>query len=515
MHLLARHGQHPKTARAEVRLLRMVHRHCGDVGFVTSASHVAMQRLVRDTGSPTRRGSPRPRCGRAAGLGDVGTASSGDLALGAVLLAFLGTYLPQVLRLGQGSTWQVDGFRYFANRGRQAFSDATHALAGKYPGYRDNAVFTYFDTFGGKTLPDMGSYSRLVQLIDRGVTDVYDHKRGLELRLREFGCSDVFPATYFSSAEALQATSSEPDALFFAKLPEQSGGCGIRILRREDLQREELPSEYIIQRAVQDLELIDDRKFVIRFFFVVHEKCIYLHEVGVLIVHGEKYDRRSVDMVVQAKHDWYDDSSETYLILLQSVEQAPRWRKAIAARLREALPAMGPLLDSSGSDRYALVGGDALIQSNGEAKLIEFNMYPNLFSDQDFVDKQVYAVLLKDMMELLLLGKLSSGFAWTIKGDGCGAEKMRLKRLDHLFRYETRVNLDMNTEVHSIYHSFTGCKNACNPSLVQTESIGWKQAQITRGGVTEVFRSDPSSCWRLPVKHVFCELFQAPLTVDS
>ena len=74
----------------------------------------------------------------------------------------------------------------------------------------------------------------------------------------------------------------------------------------------------------------------------MHRKCIYLHEVGVLIVHGEKYDRRSVDMVVQAKHDWplgiamawrkklstfhclkprYDDRSETYLITLQSAEQ--------------------------------------------------------------------------------------------------------------------------------------------------------------------------------------------------
>ncbi|CAE7861257.1 unnamed protein product, partial [Symbiodinium sp. KB8] len=408
-------------------LIMKLSRHYGDVGFVTSAPHVAKHRVF-EVGS--RRGCRL----RAAALGLGTDTSSGDLALGAVLLAFLGTYLPQVLRLGQGSTWQVDGFRYFANRGRQAFSDATHALAGKYPGYRDNAVFTYFDTFGGKTLPDMGSYSRLLQLIDRGVSDVYDHKRGLELRLREYGCSDVFAATYFSSAEALQATSSEPDALFFAKLPEQSGGRGIRILRREDLQREELPSEYIIQRAVQDLELIDDRKFVIRYFFVVHRKCIYLHEVGVLIVHGEKYDRRSVDMVVQAKHDWYDDRSETYLITLQSAEQAPRWRKAIAAKLREALPALGPLLDSSGSDRYTLVGGDALIQSNGEAKLIEFNMYPNLFSDQEFVDKQVYTTLLKDMMELLLLGKRTSGFVWS-SGDACGAEKMRLKRVDNLFRH--------------------------------------------------------------------------------
>eukprot|EP00439_Symbiodinium_sp_Y106_P087274 s101_g43.t3 len=424
MHLLARHGQRPKKYTCLGLLVMMAQRRCGDVGFVTSASHVTLRSF--EVGERSR----RSRCGKRAGLGlGLGTASSGDLALGAVLLAFLGTYVPQVLRLGQGSTWQVDGFRYFANRGRQTFSDATHALAGKYPGYRDNAVFTYFDTFGGKTLPDMGSYSRLVQLIDRGVTDVYDHKRGLELRLREFGCSDVFAATYFSSAEALQATSSEPDALFFAKLPEQSGGRGIRVLRREDLQRDELPAEYIIQRAVQDLELIDDRKFVIRYFFVVHRKCIYLHEVGVLIVHGEKYDRHSVDMGVQAKHDWYDDSSETYLITLQSAEQAPRWRKAIAAKLREALPALGPLLDSSGSDRYALVGGDALIRSNGEATLIEFNMYPNLFADHEVVDKQVFTILLKDMMELLLLGERTAGFVWTIDGDGCDGRAKTAKAI--------------------------------------------------------------------------------------
>lgn len=65
--------------------------------------------------------------------------------VGMRLLAFLGTYLPQVLRLGQGSTWQVDGFRYFANRGRQAFSDATHALAGKYPGIESTIMICAFD----------------------------------------------------------------------------------------------------------------------------------------------------------------------------------------------------------------------------------------------------------------------------------------------------------------------------------------------------------------------------------
>ncbi|CAE7527868.1 unnamed protein product [Symbiodinium pilosum] len=341
----------------------------------------------------------------------------GDLALGAVLLGFLGAYIPQVLRLGQGSAWQVGGFRYFANRGQQAFSDAAHALAGEHPGYFENSVFTYFDTFGGKVLPDMGSYSRLVRLIDRGVTDVYDHKRGLELRLREFGCLNVFAPTYFSQQEALQATSSDPDALFFAKLPEQSGGRGIRVLRREDLCQDDLPSEYVIQRAVQDLELIDERKFVIRYFFVVHQKSIYLHEHGVAIVHGERYDRLSTNLGVQVRHDWYDDSSETNLLTLQSVEEAPRWRQAIATKLREALPALSPLLEASSSDRYTLVGGDALIQGDGEAKLIEFNMYPNLFSGWDIVDKDVFTPILKDMMELILLGERAPGFVWKLDAD--------------------------------------------------------------------------------------------------
>eukprot|EP00434_Breviolum_minutum_P043505 symbB.v1.2.038786.t1/scaffold6174.1/size20348/1 len=346
---------------------------------------------------PPRQGLPSQRSkGRLQMNAEVGGGiTTGDLALGGLFLAFCGAYLPQALGLN-GAAWQVGPFRYYTNRGHEAFSEAVHR------GPKEDAIFSYFDTFGGVQMPALSSNNEcILQLIDRDVTNIYDHKRGLEERLREFDCDGPFAKTYFNVEEALEATEGSESALFFAKLPEQSGGRGIRVLQREDLTKD-LSSDYVFQRAVQDLELLDGRKFVIRYFFWVYQGCLYLHDHGVVIVHGADYDPNSVSEAVQVRHDWYDSDSETYLITLQSSDQAPRWRRAIAERLQELAPALAPLLQASGDKgRYALVGGDALMQRNGEAKLIELNMYPNLCSQQAVVDKGVFLPVLEDMMAFM------------------------------------------------------------------------------------------------------------------
>lgn len=104
--------------------------------------------------------------------------TTGDLALGGLALAFGAAYLPQVLGL-KGAAHQVGRFRYYANRGEQAFSEAIHRLAQQYPGGpKEDQIFSYFDTFTGE-MPDLGSGS-VLRLMDRDVTNIYDHKRGLE-----------------------------------------------------------------------------------------------------------------------------------------------------------------------------------------------------------------------------------------------------------------------------------------------------------------------------------------------
>ncbi|CAK9113342.1 unnamed protein product [Durusdinium trenchii] len=365
------------------------------------ASGTAPQR----SSSPVRR---RAGPGELPGL-DI---STGDLALGGLLLAFCAAYLPEALGFN-GAAYKVGGFRYFINRGHEAFSEAVHQLAVEYPGYKDDTIFTYFDTFE-ETLPQLGSAKRHVRLLDREVTNIYDHKRGLEERLRASGCNGPdgpFPETYFSAEEALEATSSSSDALFFAKLPGETGGRGLRVLRREELQQF-TNSDYVFQRAVQDLELIDGRKFVLRYFFLIYDGSLYLHHRAVVIVHGLPYEPQSVDAGVQFRHNWYevDAADGAYLMTMHKCPQAPRWRAALARRLAQLAPALQPLLAATAKQhgtatRYVLVGGDAVIEGNGDAKLIEFNMYPNLHAENDLADKDVYVPLLSDALALMLVGQ--------------------------------------------------------------------------------------------------------------
>merc|ERR1712062_826900 len=97
---------------------------------------------------------------------------------------------------------------------------------------------------------------------------------------------------------------------------------------------------------------------------------------------GVPYDRDSVEYDVQIRHNEvgapFELGSSVRLCQLSSIPGGMVHHAAVARSVREALPAFQPLLDASSLERYTLIGGDALIESSGTARLIELNMYPNL-----------------------------------------------------------------------------------------------------------------------------------------
>ncbi|CAK0808674.1 unnamed protein product, partial [Prorocentrum cordatum] len=307
----------------------------------------------------------------------------------------------------QRATQRAGGFRYYVSRNKPNFNRAFEGLAAEYPEFQSDAVFVYFCGYGGKRMPELDPAPRRVGLIDVSVTEEFDDKGALARNLQAAGCEEAFPPTFFGIDEALRATSEAAcSTVFFLKPPCETGGGGIELVTRAQLAAgHTVPGGRIIQQCVQDLETIEGRKFVMRFFLVVHDGGLYLHRRGMTIVHSKPYDRESVDFDVQCHRSFADGGGQ--LLVSHELPGFDGRYAAIRRRVVQILPALQPLLDASSAECYTIIGGDAVIESTGEARLIELNMYPNmgLLSElgRDF-NMWVITPMLKDALATILVG---------------------------------------------------------------------------------------------------------------
>jgi len=361
---------------------------------------------------------------------EASTGGAADGTLGQETVILVGLVLAVAAYFAFGSddksvkgVLRANGLEWFVDRCDINFNNACFAVAARYPKFAEDAVFTYYDSYVAevwadrspfKAVPDLSKWKRNVQLLDRTVTDDFDDKRRFAELLQKAGCEEAFAPTYLSPAAAMEATTDDPTALFFIKEPMESGGKGMCIAQRSELDSK-IPTEapYVIQKAVQDISLISGRKFTVRFYLLVHDKALYLHRRGLAVVHGEPYQRDSTDYDVQVCSDALHDTpggSATALLPWEDLEGSSAWHDAIAERLRDIEPAMRSLVTASSEDYYTLVGGDALIEESGEARLIELNYYPNLGSHNAQINNRVKQPVLEDVIAKVLLRKRADDF---------------------------------------------------------------------------------------------------------
>ncbi|CAE7207829.1 unnamed protein product [Symbiodinium sp. CCMP2592] len=319
---------------------------------------------------------PEPRTARRA-LPEAVTAASAAVFVAAAVFA-------RVQEEGSGGKKllkEAGPFRFYVDRCLINFDQAFCQLAATESSLPAMIpVFTFFD--GYFPVPELDTIPSKVLLLDRSVTDTYDDKRRLAVCLREACCEATFARCYLTDEEVASAASGGKEGqLFFVKPPCESGGRGIRVVDTSQLRQVALEEGSLVQEAVQDLETLDQRKFVLRFYLLIHGGRLYLHKRGVVVVHEKPYDPASTDYDVQVCHDEMHSAGAADRLRPWHLQpEAERWRSAVRQCLTEALPALWPLLEASSLDRYALVGGDALIERSGDAKLIEFNFFPNLGS---------------------------------------------------------------------------------------------------------------------------------------
>jgi hypothetical protein len=284
----------------------------------------------------------------------------------------------------------MDKFVFHTNRGPGIFRQGLEPWGGVEFKEGDGSVqLLYFDGYGGRSFPS--DIAVRYQLLERSHTLPLDHKVLSARRLQEHGVN--YPQVYFK-AEDVPADA----ALFwYVKDPLSTGGKKVFLCNRSNIGSFHQPG-YLIQEAIQDVALIDDRKFTIRAYALVHAGVVYLYADSILVIHGKAYDPANPDPHIHYVHDGYAKPDADVRMLPSSAYAGygEMWGEMMNVT-RDAFAAFADELAHSDASRYCIFGLDFLQTADNQVALIEINDRPNFVHT-----KQINAEINAKMVEALL-----------------------------------------------------------------------------------------------------------------
>jgi prolyl 4-hydroxylase len=308
-----------------------------------------------------------------------------------------------------GAAPAVPGPIIKVNRAARLFEAAVRRLAPGVSAAASNACFTFWDTYGGggPDLTGLPDGTRVLALLPRSQTNPLADKRQWARRIASAGLSALAPATFESVEDALRY--GDPNVrLWFVKNRVGTGGKGMSCVRPEDLAQTRLPPDYIVQAGVTDIRLVEGRKFTTRIYALIWNRGLYLYNDGFLVIHGVPYRPDSTDYAVQIDHAGYHaDDGPVRMQPLSEIAGHEQWFAEFIALMTRLRPVLRDVVEASDENRYAVLGIDLLIHTDGSAKVIEVNTMPN-FVHSRRVNETVNIPFFTALMNLMLSGSNSS-----------------------------------------------------------------------------------------------------------
>ena len=269
------------------------------------------------------------------------------------------------------------------NRANKNVETAFNNIAGKLLFFPYLRPFSYWDNYYGYN-PDIPS--DFFQLLDYPTIQRFDNKGRIAKKAAELGFHQLFPASYFSVEEALQASEKDADSatkIWFIKPNFSTGGKGIVCLTTEQLADYELPRNHIIQEQVTDIELVNERKYTARAYLFVHQHKLYLFDDGFVMIHALPYQEHSTDFATQVEHRGYTKKDAAVKML--RMKELPAYEKkhaALTAAMQQLKYVLEEFILASSDVEYGLIGVDLLFQTDHTPKLIELNTKANFVHTQ-------------------------------------------------------------------------------------------------------------------------------------
>lgn len=265
------------------------------------------------------------------------------------------------------------------NRAERLFKVAYESLPIECCLKQGRCVFTYWDEYGNNQLDTSGIPEDVpvYRLIKRPILNRLSDKASLAKAIKDHDLNDVAPVTYLTRDEALQHT-GEPVKIWFIKNAYGTAGKGMHCVTHEALHEHEIPERFIVQAAIEGIELIGGRKFTTRIYALIWNGHLFLYRNGFNIVHGVFYVESSTDYAVQIEHAGYQKrDAPVKMHPLVRYEKYAHYYPAMVGLVRRLRPVLASCLEASSEERYALLGIDVMLLESGEVRLIEINTVPN------------------------------------------------------------------------------------------------------------------------------------------
>jgi prolyl 4-hydroxylase len=175
-----------------------------------------------------------------------------------------------------------ESLRVVANRADVLWQRAVKTLKA-----RDNrfpaAYVSYWDSYGNKPQPaaPSGWSGPCFQTVGRHVLNPLADAGKVAAKMTDLGLTHRIPKTFASAQEALSGP-HKPDDLWFIRSQFRGINDKTLCLPTPIMAQATLPSGHVLQKAVDDLALIDQHKFSARLYLVVVASRIMLFEESVV-----------------------------------------------------------------------------------------------------------------------------------------------------------------------------------------------------------------------------------------
>ena len=286
-------------------------------------------------------------------------------------------------------------FIYSSNRAVQVVDAALGPLGGQnWRAGMPSIDLLYFDTYGGKQLQEQVSIGK--QLMLRANTAPLDRKHLLAKRLMEAGITT--PRHYFSPEQV----PDEPDTLWYVKAGDGTGGKEMWVCRASDIPAYFKPG-YLIQEAITNIALFNEKKFTMRVYVLVYHNMVYWYPEGFLVLHARSYDREALDSRIHFNHSGYMDRlSDVQLLPTRYYGGFKALEPALAALLHQVFALFDATLDEKlNGSNYCLFGVDLLALPGNKVALVEINDRPS-FTHTAQINQTVNTPMVQAMSAVLI-----------------------------------------------------------------------------------------------------------------